>query len=206
MKPVDRVRGEGVQAPAFRGGACAVRGPRLVKIVGIGRVVRALSFARRREEATMSTSTTEPPSRSPARPIAATIAAVIRDGQVLLVRRANPPDAGRWAFPGGKIEQGETIPDAAIRELREETGVRAKALGVFTAVDDFDRDDGGTLRRHFILIAVLCRWVAGEPVAGDDARDARWFGLEELDAPDLALSLDVAEVARQAAVLMHRAA
>ncbi|MEN7538812.1 NUDIX domain-containing protein, partial [Aurantiacibacter flavus] len=57
----------------------------------------------------------------PQRPIAATIAVVLREGQVLLVRRANPPDAGRWGFPGGKIETGETIEQAAIRELYEET-------------------------------------------------------------------------------------
>ena len=149
----------------------------------------------------MSTPIAETSPGTRARPIAATIAAVIRDGHVLLVRRANPPDAGKWGFPGGKIEEGETILDAALRELLEETGVKAEALRVFTAVDAFDRDEGGTLRRHFILIAVLCRWVSGEPVAGDDALDARWFRLEELDTSDLALSLDVAEVARQAAVL-----
>ncbi|MFX6119029.1 NUDIX domain-containing protein, partial [Acinetobacter baumannii] len=58
------------------------------------------------------------------RPIPATIAVVLRDDRVLLVRRANPPDAGRWGFPGGKIERGETIAEAAIRELMEETAVQ----------------------------------------------------------------------------------
>ncbi len=150
----------------------------------------------------MSTRSAETSAITPQRPIAATIAAVIHDGRVLLVRRANPPDAGRWGFPGGKIEKGEPIPSAALRELLEETGVRAEALRVFTAVDAFDRDEGGALRRHFILIAVLCRWISGEPVAGDDALEARWFALADLDEPDLALSLDVAQVARQAAALM----
>ncbi|WP_346895162.1 NUDIX hydrolase [uncultured Roseibium sp.] len=152
----------------------------------------------------MTTSTAKTHSPLPPRPIPATIAAVIRDSQVLLVRRANPPDAGRWGFPGGKIEQGETIKDAAIRELLEETGVRADPLSVFTAVDVFDRRDDGTLRRHFILVAVLCRWISGEPVAGDDALEARWFRLEDLKQPDLALSLDVAEVAAEAAELMEQ--
>ena len=134
------------------------------------------------------------------RPIPATIAAVIRDGQVLLVRRANPPDQGRWAFPGGKIEMGERIEDAA-RELFEETGVTAEPLTVFDAVDVFDHDADGLLRRHYILVAVLCRWISGEPVAGDDASQARWVPLAELDAQALALSFGVADVARKAAAL-----
>ena len=150
----------------------------------------------------MSTTTADPFPGTPAQPIAATIAAVIRNGQALLVRRANPPDAGRWGFPGGKIESGETIPAAALRELLEETGVAAEALRVFTAVDAFDRDESRGLRRHFILIAVLCRWISGEAIAGDDALEARWVRLGDLDRSDLALSLDVADVARQAADLM----
>jgi mutator protein MutT len=132
------------------------------------------------------------------RPIAATIAAVFHEGRILLVRRANPPDAGRWGFPGGKIEAGETIQNAAVRELLEETGVHAEALRVFTAVDAFDHDEYGQLRQHFILIAVLCKWTSGQPIAGDDALEARWFHIHELEEAGLALSLDVAEVAREA--------
>ena len=136
-----------------------------------------------------------------ARPIPATIAAVVREGHVLLVRRANPPDENCWAFPGGKIDAGERIEAATARELLEETGVVAEPLHVFDAVDVFDRDEVGALRRHFILIAVLCRWQAGEPVAGDDAADARWVSLEELDEHSLATSFGVAELARKAAAL-----
>lgn len=141
----------------------------------------------------------------PQRPIAATIAAVVRDGRVLLVQRANPPDQGRWAFPGGKIDAGEGVLAAAARELLEETGVRAQPLHVFDAVDVYDRDDAGALRRHFILIAVLCRWQSGEPVAGDDAADARWVPLEALDNHSLATSFGVAELARKAAALSSAA-
>jgi ADP-ribose pyrophosphatase YjhB (NUDIX family) len=137
----------------------------------------------------------------PARPIPATIAAVVRDGHVLLVRRANPPDENCWAFPGGKIDAGECIEAATARELLEETGVVAEPLHVFDAVDVFDRDDAGALRRHFILIAVLCRWQSGEPVAGDDARDARWIPLADLEGHELATSFGVARLARKAAAL-----
>jgi len=150
----------------------------------------------------MSDSSFPPRSAQPiSRPIAATIAAVFHDQKILLVRRANPPDAGCWGFPGGKIEFGETIKEAAVRELLEETGVRAEAHRVFTSVDVFDRDDEGGLRRHFVLIAVLCKWQSGVPVAGDDALEARWFTLEELNECKLALSLNVAEVAHQAAAV-----
>lgn len=145
-----------------------------------------------------------PPAAPAFRPIAAAIAAVFLDGKILLVRRANPPDAGRWGFPGGKIEAGETIENAAVRELREETGVDAEALRVFTAVDAFDHDEQGRLRQHFILLAVLCKWRSGRPIAGDDALEAKWFGLDELDEAGLALSLDVAAVAREAEALFAR--
>ncbi|MBB4302519.1 ADP-ribose pyrophosphatase YjhB (NUDIX family) [Rhodobium orientis] len=134
-------------------------------------------------------------------PIPATIAAVWHEDRILLVRRANPPDAGRWGFPGGKIEAGEPIERAAVRELLEETGIEGRARQVFTAVDAFDKDDDGRLRRHYVLIAVLCDFVAGTPVAGDDALEARWFQLDDLEDAGLALSLDVADVARQAAAL-----
>ena len=137
------------------------------------------------------------------RPIVATIAVVLREGRVLLVRRANPPDAGRWGFPGGKIETGETIEQAAIRELYEETEIRGEALQTFTAVDVFDHDEHGALRRHFVLVAVLCRWCSGEPMAGDDALEAEWFDLEELGSATLALSLDVDKVAREAGAILR---
>lgn len=143
------------------------------------------------------------PNHPPApRPIPAVIATVIRDDQVLLVRRANPPDAGLWGFPGGKIEQGETLFDAATRELAEETGVTATPLQVITALDAFDRDASGQLRRHFILIAVLCQWTGGEPVAADDALDARWIDLVGLRDGPLPLSRDVADLADHAAALI----
>lgn len=136
----------------------------------------------------------------PPRPIVAVLAVVIRGGEVLLVQRANPPDAGLWGFPGGKVEFGEPLLDAAARELAEETGVVATPRHVLDAIDAYDRPNGEILR-HFVLVAVLCDWQGGEPVAADDALDARWIALAEMEAA-LTLSKDVAALARRAALLV----
>lgn len=135
-------------------------------------------------------------------PVVATIAVLFRNDEILLVRRANPPDAGRWGFPGGKMELGETVKAAVVRELHEETGIRATAGKVFNAVDAYDVNDEGQLRSHFVLIAVLCFWEEGEPVAADDALDAAFVPMATLGSSDLALSLDVEEIAREAYALV----
>ncbi|MEQ5868989.1 NUDIX hydrolase [Sagittula sp. NFXS13] len=137
----------------------------------------------------------------PARPTVAVIAVVVKDQDVLLVRRANPPDAGLWGFPGGKVDLGEEITCAALRELREETGILAKAQQVITALDAFDHDATGALRYHYVLIAVLCTWVSGQPVANDDALDAKWVAIVGLENGPLSLSRDVAFIAQQGAAL-----
>jgi ADP-ribose pyrophosphatase YjhB (NUDIX family) len=127
-------------------------------------------------------------------PIAAAIAVVLRGERLLLVRRSHRPDAGRWGFPGGKIEPGETVVAAALRELAEETGVAADAVEVLTAVDVIRRD-GATLH-HYVLIAVLCRWTRGEGLAASDAEEIGWFDLAAI-AP-LDKSPDVQRVAELA--------
>jgi len=137
----------------------------------------------------------------PQSPIPAVIAVVIHDDRTLLVRRANPPDAGLWGFPGGKIEFGETVRAAAIRELLEETGVQAEAQDVITTLDILVPDPSGALHQHYILIAVRCRWISGVPVAGDDALEAGWFPVADLEHGKLAMSADVDAIARRAQAL-----
>lgn len=103
-----------------------------------------------------------------------------------------------WGFPGGKIDTGESIASATERELTEETGVTARSIGVLTALDAFDRDDDDRVCHHYILIASLCRWISGEPVAADDALEARWIDFADLDKMTSELSADVADVAHLA--------
>lgn len=128
--------------------------------------------------------------RAAARPVAAVLAVVRRGDQIALVRRANAPDAGLWGFPGGKIEHGETMFQAAERELREESGLEGRATKVLCTLDAIGPDD-----HHFILIAVLCRWYANEPTAADDASEARWFRLDDLGGIALHASQDVIDLA-----------
>lgn len=97
----------------------------------------------------------------------------LREGEVLLIRRGKPPRMGEWSIPGGGQEFGETIAAAALRELAEETGVEAQLLGLIEVIDDIG--DG----RHNLLVDFAARWLSGEPVAGDDAVEARFASLDE---------------------------
>lgn len=136
-------------------------------------------------------------------PRLAALAVTLSDdgARVLLVRRRNPPDAGLWGFPGGHVEPGETALDAAARELAEETGVTARPRGYIDNIDLIERGADGALRFHFLLAAVLCDQAAGEPVAADDALDARWVPVGQVLADALPLSTGVAATLRRALAL-----
>lgn len=104
-------------------------------------------------------------------PVAAAGAVILRGDAVLLVRRGRPPLQGEWSLPGGKIRFGESASEAAVREAREETGCAIAIAGLIDVVDWIDEDAGA----HFVLADFAARWIAGEPVAGDDADAARFF-------------------------------
>jgi ADP-ribose pyrophosphatase YjhB (NUDIX family) len=118
--------------------------------------------------------------RYPERPIVGVLAVVLRGDRALVVRRANPPMAGRWGFPGGALELGETVAEGAMRELLEETGVVAEPVGTLTVIDSIDRDDDGRVRFHYTLIAMRGIWRAGEGVAGDDADEVAWLSRADI--------------------------
>jgi 8-oxo-dGTP diphosphatase len=116
-------------------------------------------------------------------PVPAVGIVCLRGDDVLLIRRGQPPLEGEWSLPGGRIEWGERAVDAALRELKEETGVDATIVGLIDVVDGLmrRRSDESDLWGHYVLIDFAARWTAGEPVAGDDAREARFFSAVELE-------------------------
>jgi 8-oxo-dGTP diphosphatase len=109
-------------------------------------------------------------------PVPAVGVVCLRGDFVLLIRRGTPPRQGEWSLPGGRIEPGERAMDAALRELREETGVEAEITGLIDVVDGLFPEAG----RHYVLIDYAARWLSGEPVAGDDAAEARFVALDEV--------------------------
>jgi 8-oxo-dGTP diphosphatase len=131
----------------------------------------------------------------PDSPLVGVGAIIIDNGRVLLVKRGHPPLAGEWSIPGGVLELGETLREAAIREAREETCLTVETAELLGVYDRVLRDDVGRTMYHFVLIDFLCHRVAGQAQAADDADEVRWFTQAEVE--DLALPEDTAEVIQQ---------
>ncbi len=117
---------------------------------------------------------------------------IIEAGRVVLVKRAHPPIQGHWSIPGGVLEVGEMIREAAIREAREETGLIVQPGELLGVYDRILRDPEHRVQYHYVLIDFLCRKVAGDLLAASDAAEVRWFTREELLA--LKLAEDTLEV------------
>lgn len=123
--------------------------------------------------------------RYPDRPIVGVLGVVRRDGRVLLVQRARAPHVGKWGFPGGVQELGETIFEAVARELMEETRLVVEPIEMLTTLDVVERDDDGRVRTHYALIAVLAEWRSGKVNIDDEALDFGWFTVAEIEARGL---------------------
>lgn len=112
-------------------------------------------------------------------------AAIFRDGKVLLGQRSKPPLRGVWSLPGGHVEPGETVLQAAARELAEETGIEAEFLGIVGIRDVILRNREGLLRAHYVLTVFYGRWQSGEAIAGDDCLGVQWADPADLGAIEL---------------------
>ncbi len=121
------------------------------------------------------------------------IGAIIIDGdRVLLIKRAKPPQQAQWSIPGGALEVGELVREAAVREAREETGLIVEPGELLGVYDRVLRDAEHRVQYHYVLIDFLCRCVGGTLAAADDAAEVRWFTRAEL--PALQLAEDTLEV------------
>jgi ADP-ribose pyrophosphatase YjhB (NUDIX family) len=127
----------------------------------------------------------------PDRPFVGVGTVVWRGDKVLLVRRSRAPRLGEWGLPGGAQELGETIFDAAIREVHEETGLTVQPVGIITAIDLIDRQEPGFIRFHYSIVEVAARYVSGELQAGDDVSEAQW-----VDPADVPTIVEWSEVSR----------
>lgn len=107
-------------------------------------------------------------------------AVVFKDNKVLLVKRKNPPAKDTWAIPGGSVKLGETLQEAAEREIFEETGIIIKACEPIFIFDFIQKKENGEIQFHYVVIDLTADYISGEPVAGDDAADARWVSSDDM--------------------------
>ena len=139
---------------------------------------------------------------SPIAPVVGVGGVVVRDGQVLLIRRGKPPLYGRWVVPGGTVELGETLEQALVREMEEETCLRVEPIEVLTVFDRIERE-GERVVYHYVIVDYLCRYGSGEARAASDALDVAWASPDRLagyDLPPKALEV-VQDAFRRAAAL-----
>ncbi len=130
----------------------------------------------------------------PDRPILGCLAVTRRGGRILLAQRSVPPGIGRWGFPGGMQELGETVHACARRELKEETGIDAEPVATLTVLDTIRHDETGKVKVHFALVAVLLEWRAGEGEPIEDATALAWVTPQEVKARGLELFPNVEEL------------
>ena len=117
----------------------------------------------------------------PAHPVVGVGAVVVRDGRALVVRRAHAPRQGEWSLPGGLLDLGESLADAARREVKEETGLEVSVGPILETFDRVHRDAEGRIQYHFVIVDFLCESADGEPCAGSDAEAVAWVTSEDIE-------------------------
>jgi ADP-ribose pyrophosphatase YjhB (NUDIX family) len=117
----------------------------------------------------------------PQAPIAAVGVIVHHDERIVLIQRAKDPFAGYWTFPGGAVDLGEPVREAARREALEETGLAVELEGIAAVIDNVVRDPSGQVRYHYVIADYLAHPISGSLRPGTDAQDARWVSAADLD-------------------------
>jgi ADP-ribose pyrophosphatase YjhB (NUDIX family) len=140
----------------------------------------------------------------PQRPFLAASAAILRDGKVLVVRRARKPALNLYTMPGGVVEAGETLFEAVKREVREETALEIETVALAGHREAILRDKDGKVERHFVILCFAARWISGEPVLNEELDDARWVKPAEIAA--LRTTEGLAEIVASAVEILAKKA
>lgn len=117
----------------------------------------------------------------PKLPIPGVAALVFNGGTILLTQRGKAPSKGMWGLPGGVVELGETVEEAVVREVLEETGIIVKPVELIAVFDSIHKDEEERYLYHYILFEYICKYVSGEVSPSSDAPDARWVSIKDLD-------------------------
>jgi mutator protein MutT len=124
----------------------------------------------------------------PKQPLVGVGAVLVRDGQILLEKRKNEPGKDKWSIPGGLVELGETVEQAVIREVKEETGLDVEEPEQVDVVDSITKDEKSEIKYHFVIIDFFLRLRAGELTALSDAEELRWVRFDQVEHHDLTKS------------------
>lgn len=134
----------------------------------------------------------------PDRPFVGVGVVIFRGDEVLLAQRGKMPRRYDWSIPGGAQELGETVFEAGMREIREETGLTVEILGLVDVVDAISRDEDGRVQFHYTLVDLVAEWRAGEAAPDDDVAALQWVRLGALDG------IEMREVTREVIREAHR--
>lgn len=121
----------------------------------------------------------------PARPIVGVGALIIKDGKLLIVKRAAKPGQGKWSLPGGLVELGERVQDAVIREVKEECGLDIEVERLIDVFDSITRDEKGRIQYQFVVVNLLAKIKGGILKNADDVLEARWVSLNDVERYNL---------------------
>ncbi|MCA3628775.1 MAG: NUDIX hydrolase [Methylobacterium sp.] len=139
---------------------------------------------------------------SMSRPVLAASIAVFRDGKVLLAQRGKAPARGLFSLPGGRIEPGERMAEAVLRELQEEVGLTARIAGFVDHVEHIEHSPDGALVAHAVICAFAGYWTGGEAMISDEAQALLW--VDPLDPGDLPMTRGLPDILRKAQQLIAR--
>ena len=121
----------------------------------------------------------------PKHPMVGVGAIIVRNGKILIVKRKSEPGKGRWSVPGGLVELGETVGQTVVREVKEECSLDVEVDRLIDVVDSLTKDEEGNIKYHFVILDFFVKLKGGELKAGDDAEEARWVPLEEVEKYNL---------------------